>query len=61
LRNALPPCDSFSITLSVTAWPLSEVPAARKVTGVRCLAAMGRMRRASASDEILTTMRGLRR
>eukprot|EP00962_Isochrysis_galbana_P009213 scaffold2574_cov110-Isochrysis_galbana.AAC.8 len=34
LRHALPLCESLSKTESVMAWPESDVPAARKVTGV---------------------------
>ncbi len=35
-RHALPLCESFMRTESVIAWPESEVPAARNVTGVAC-------------------------
>ena len=39
LRQFLPVCDNLSNMESVTAWPDSDVPAARKVTGVRCFLA----------------------
>ena len=48
----------MSSTLSVTACPDSDVPAARKVTGVACRAASGRMRRTSSSLWIFTTSCG---
>jgi hypothetical protein len=43
-RKCRPVWLIFSSTESVMAWPESDVPAARNVTGTPCLAAMGRIR-----------------
>ncbi len=49
LRKLRPVWLSLSRTESVMAWPESEVPAARKVTGTPCLAAIGRILVSSSS------------
>mmetsp|Transcript_14119 Transcript_14119/g.56273 ORF Transcript_14119/g.56273 Transcript_14119/m.56273 type:complete len:415 (+) Transcript_14119:2060-3304(+) len=60
-RQFLPVCDSLSRIESVTACPESEVPAARKVTGVPWRAARGSSLRTSSSVSILSTILGTRR
>jgi len=60
-RQFLPVWLSFSRIESVTAWPESDVPAARNVTGVPCFLASGRSARISASVSTLSTILGISR
>lgn len=55
LRKFLPTWLIFSSTLSVSAWPEREVPAALKVTGTPCFLATGSRRRISSSECTWTT------
>lgn len=61
LRKFLPVWLSLSRTESVMACPDSEVPAALKVMGTWCLAAMGMILATSSSLWTLTTILGLSR
>ena len=60
-RHAVPLCESFSSTLSVMAWPESEVPAARKVTGVWCVRDTPSTSTTSCSECTFTTACGVSR
>ena len=57
-RHAVPLWLIFISTESVMAWPESDVPAARNVTGVSCARATASVSTTSCSDFTLTTTCG---